>query len=331
MYKSFLSGQRVLLLAPRFFGYEREIISEMECQGALVDWLPDRPFDNSFMAAITKLRASFITPFADRLYERLLDGFAVDRYDIVFVINGQTLSNKTLNHLRKLHSSAKFIMYIWDSIKNRTQVLENFKYFDSIYTFDSKDAANHGILFRPLFYGKGFKVQETCSKNLKYRISFVGTVHTDRYYIIDKIRQNLDKNIKTYFYLYLQAPWVLHYYRLTKIKMRNAKKEDFKFEPLDKERLQKIFTQSLSVLDIEHPSQTGLTMRTFEALGAGKKLITTNKEIQKYDFYNENNICLIDRSAPKVPKKFLETQFVPMSDELLKRYSISGWLKEILN
>ena len=33
-------------------------------------------------------------------------------------------------------------------------------------------------------------------------------------------------------------------------------------------------------------------MRTFEALGAGKKLITTNKEIKKYSFYESNNIFL---------------------------------------
>ena len=42
-----------------------------------------------------------------------------------------------------------------------------------------------------------------------------------------------------------------------------------------------LYKESEVILDINHPGQNGLTMRTFEALGAGKKLITTNTEIKK--------------------------------------------------
>ena len=35
-------------------------------------------------------------------------------------------------------------------------------------------------------------------------------------------------------------------------------------------------------------------MRTIEMLGA-LKMITTNAEIQNYDFYHPNNICIVDR------------------------------------
>ena len=45
----------------------------------------------------------------------------------------------------------------------------------------------------------------------------------------------------------------------------------------------KIFKESRCVLDAPQAGQTGLTIRTIECLGAKRKLITTNKDIVKYD------------------------------------------------
>ncbi|MEK5777604.1 lipopolysaccharide biosynthesis protein, partial [Acinetobacter nosocomialis] len=56
-----------------------------------------------------------------------------------------------------------------------------------------------------------------------------------------------------------------------------------------------LYAKSNIILDISHPGQSGLTMRTFEAIGAGKKLITTNTNIKEYPFYNANNIFIISR------------------------------------
>ena len=48
------------------------------------------------------------------------------------------------------------------------------------------------------------------------------------------------------------------------------------------------------ILDIAHPHQKRLSFRPYEAMGLRKKLITTNKDIANYDFYNPNNIFIID-------------------------------------
>ena len=42
------------------------------------------------------------------------------------------------------------------------------------------------------------------------------------------------------------------------------------------------------VVDINHSTQTGLSMRVTETYGAGKKLLTTNKSIQKDPLYNRS-------------------------------------------
>jgi len=90
-----------------------------------------------------------------------------------------------------------------------------------------------------------------------------------------------------------------------------------------------LYSCSTVILDINHPKQSGLTMRTFEALGAGKKLITTNAEIKKYSFYNEDNICIIDRDKPELNVEFFKTPFIPIDQPLLNDMSIVGWIGEL--
>ena len=71
-------------------------------------------------------------------------------------------------------------------------------------------------------------------------------------------------------------------------------------------------------------------MRTFESLGAGRKLITTNPEIRKYPFYNQDNICVIDRKNIVLNTNFFKTEFIPLEKSLLESMSLKGMLEEIL-
>jgi hypothetical protein len=326
-----LSGKRVLFVAPRFFGYERDVIRELERQGAIVNWLPDRPFDTPLMKALTKTYPLLVHPWASRLYERLLNEFSVTNYDIVLVLNGQTLSSSMLKNLRRSFPTAEYVLYMWDSIKNRKNICKNLDLFDRAYTFDPKDSKSFHMNFRPLFYANGFETQKVCDSNpTKYHISFVGTAHTDRYAIVNSLRNRLPAHVIAYWYLYLQAPWVLNLYRWTNPSMEDANVSDFEFIPLDKKTVQQVFAQSGAILDIEHPNQNGLTMRTFETLGAGKKLVTTNSDVRNYDFFNENNIFVIDRNNPIISEQFFDIPFKELPLEIMNRYSIAGWLEEIL-
>ena len=70
-------------------------------------------------------------------------------------------------------------------------------------------------------------------------------------------------------------------------------------------------------------------MRTFETLGAGKKLITTNSQIKKYSFYNDQNIFILDRENILMSRDFLKSPFKKIDDDLVFEMSISGWIKSI--
>jgi hypothetical protein len=326
--KNAINGRNVLLIAPRFFGYEIEIADELRRRGALVDFLPDRPFDSPFFAAVTRYRRSWTISYADRLYQRSLQEFGRTSYDLVIVVNGQTLSSKMLGIIRAQFPQSRFVLYMWDSIKNRESVTENLKLFDACYSFDPEASIKYGMKLRPLFFSTGF---EKCATDcFDYHISFVGTAHTDRYAIVSAIDQHLPPDSKKLWYLYLQAPWVFYAHKLSNPAFKTAKLDAFRFAPLTKKELQDVFFRSRAVLDIEHPFQSGLTMRTFEAMGASKKLVTTNARIREYDFYNSDNICVVDRSSAKIPQAFLDTPYLALTDTIYSKYKLQNWMDDLL-
>tara|TARA_R100000750_G_scaffold4595_2_gene3478 strand:+ start:1370 stop:2365 length:996 start_codon:yes stop_codon:yes gene_type:complete len=327
VHKSLL-GKKFLYVAPRFFGYENEIELELIRRGADVDFILDRPFDTPLMKGLTKLFPKFITRFADRYYRRELLRLGNKTYDYVFVINGQTLSGKSLEHWRKCFDSAEFVIYMWDSFGNRKNSIANLKYFDHCFSFDKSDAHRYKIRFRPLFFSEGFEVREKISH--VYDISFVGTAHTDRYSVISAVKEIIESN-NSYWYLFLQAKWVFWLYKLINPHFKYANLSEFKFDSITKSQVQDVFFKSKVVLDVEHPGQTGLTMRTLEALGAKKKIITTNSAVMDYDFFNADNICIIDRASPVVPSSFLTSPYVEVNSEIYQQYRLSGWMDEVLS
>ena len=321
--------KRVLLVAPKFFGYEVEIQKELEKRGAEVIFLSDRPFSSSVLKAVARVFRPAISWYSEKKLAEKIRGFGGAKFDIVFVVIGEAFTPTILKQIRRQHPGAKFVLYMWDSFDNKKYIKKNLAYFDVVSTFDRGDASSYNLKFRPLFYVPGYSESEKIPS--EFDLSFVGTAHSDRYQVVKSVRAALPPNVRTFFFLFLQAPWVYTVRRLLDRKMAGSQRKDFSFDSISKDRVQLIFSQSLAILDIEHPKQTGLTMRTFEALGAEKKLITTNPQVVDYDFYDPANILVFKRGDKlKVPDDFFSTPYKPLSKSLKDKYSLSGWLDEVL-
>ena len=323
-----LLGKKVLLIAPRFFGYEAEIRNEIERRGAQVDYLADRPFDQPWQSALTRTAPALLQSWVNRLYRNQLEHLAATHYDVILVINGQTLTPEVLAELKVSFPKAQTVLYLWDSMSNRPGIAQALRYYDTAFSFDPESASQYGMTLRPLFFTSGF--ERPVAQVFDYQLSFVGTMHSDRYEVINQLQSQLNGSINAYWYPYLQAPWVYWAYRAAKPAMRYAQKKDFQFKPLDTAKVQEIFARSQAVVDIEHPKQRGLTMRTFETMGANKKLITTNQSVRQYDFFRKENICVIDRKKPNIPVTFWDASYQPLSPDIYRKYSLAGWLDEVL-
>jgi len=100
-------------------------------------------------------------------------------------------------------------------------------------------------------------------------------------------------------------------------------------EKISGDQIIKIFEDSKYILDAPQKGQTGLTIRTIECLGAKKKLITTNKDIINYDFYNENNILVFDGEINK-DSPFFVNEYEDIDAYIYEKYSLKNWLKTMI-
>lgn len=319
---------RVLLIAPRFFGYEQEIVAELSRQGMQVDMLPDRPFESPFMKAVMRFRPELGAHRAsDRFFAERVGAFGRSDYALILVIQGEGVTTRTLTALRGAYPQAKMVFYTWDSIENKPFSKRNLPLYDRCSTFDPVDAKKYSMALRPLFYSPGF--DRPADPDVTYDLSFIGTVHSDRYRIVHALVEQLPADTRSFIYLYLQAPWMYDLRRLFTHTVDGARRDEFRFAPLGKDVVQATFFGSRAVVDIEHPNQRGATMRTFETLGSHRKMITTNASLRDCDFYDARNILIVDRHKPELDADFLRTPYAPIPEAVRSRYALRQWVREV--
>jgi hypothetical protein len=322
------SSPRVLLIAPSFFGYEQDIAAGLMSCGQHVDILPDRPFSSPLMKAFLRFRPELGGHMAcDYFFARRLEELGQNDYSIILVIQGEGITARTLKTFRTAYPHAKIVFYTWDSIENKPFSKQNLSMYDYCSTFDPVDAKKYGLNFRPLFFADGFDRQTNLT--YAYDLSFIGTVHSDRYKIVRALLEQLPTDARTFIYLYLQAPWMFDLRRLFTKTVEGAARDDFCFVPLSKDVVQATFFSSRAVLDIEHVNQHGATMRTIETVGSKRKLVTTNKSLRDYDFYNPLNIQIVDRRAPRLDQDFLQTPYHEVPEEIRQKYTVRQWIQDV--
>lgn len=327
-----LANKQILFIAPAFFGYEKKIVEKMEELGAKVVFFDERSITSVYEKALLKISPLIFKTKTMRYYEDIFKKITNETFDYVFVIKCEMLPLEVIRKLRDMNPNATFCLYLYDSLINIRGITSKLNAFDRVLSFDLEDSRKHSnIKFRPLFYIDSYKREFRIDNNYKYDISFIGTIHSDRYAIIKMIKSLAQKKgLSSYFYCYLQSKFIYYYYKVTKSEFRNTSINDFTFDKVDSSLIADIIDETRTVLDIQHPKQTGLTMRTIEMLGMNKKLITTNSNIQEYDFYNPNNILVIDRKNIEIPESFLDTPYQKIDEEIYKNYSLENWIYNVL-
>jgi hypothetical protein len=308
------------------------IAKKLQELGADVMQFDERPKNNFLTKALIRIDRKIIKRTITQYYKNILGQTQQHKFDFVFVVNLEAMTPVIVEMLRKQQPQARFILYMWDSIKNKKPAQLAFKLFDWCYSFDKNDASTlPNVNFRPLFFIDEFDCKRwNNNATLNYDLCFIGTVHSDRYNLVKGVKKQADSfGLKTYFYLYFHNKILFFYKKLRDIKFYNARVSEFEFNPISAIDLAQKIKESGAVLDVQHPRQTGLTMRTLEMLGASKKLVTTNTHIVAYDFFNPQNIAVIDRENPKIDASFFKTEFAEVDGKIRERYSLRGWLLEI--
>lgn len=323
---SCVKGKRILLLYARFFGYDVIVKNKLESLGAQVDLYDARANINTVEKAIKKVDSRFYYKKQKKFHRNIIQKTKDNKYDFIF--SNENIARETLLEYKKAFPKATLVLYLDDSVENMKGVNENFDIYDRVLTFDRKDAQDYGVIFRPLFFCDTFKKLHDEKVKEINDICFIGTCHSDRLFIVDQIMTRYPK-LKYFLYCYLQSWFMYYYYRLRDPAYKTKSKQFFVYKQMPMDVVGAHMAESRAILDIQHPKQTGLTMRTIETLGLGKKIITTNTDIENYDYFDPNNVLLIDRNNPIIDEGFINSPYHPIDAGLYHKYSIEGWIEEV--
>ena len=317
--------QRVLFIGTSFFSIQKEIMASLCKKGFDVDFFVMSRPRNILLDTVCRLSIKIEDGIQNKYYRKIWSSIESKKYHYIFIIKGDSIPDFFLKNIRSKNKNAKFILYIWDSIKNMARMPCSDCY-DIIYTFDRKDSIQYGFQHKPSFY---FRQLSENDPEKEYLVSLIGTLHSDRLFYA-KYFSNLASEYSTPSFISLYAPVkslvkfflegrVGHGWRLITTKKISLCSVD------------DITVKSNIILDFPHSDQSGLTLRFMSAIGMNKNIITTNTDVINYDFYDENYILVIDKhnlNHDKI-KAFID-QSIGRSANFrnIENYYLSNWLNE---
>ncbi len=325
-----LVNKRILLISVKFFNYECLIKKQLEEMGGIVDLFDERPSNSFFSKAIIRIKKDVYARKINTYFREIIEQIKYHKYHYFLLIKGEATPQFFINFLKKNNAGIKLIFYTYDSFKNNSNGLAILDNFDYKYTFDSDDAIKYNIGFRPLFFANDYKELYTIKDETLYDLAFIGTAHSDRYLIAEMVKNwCIQRKLRMFTFYYSPSKILFRTKKLIDKSFKNFDYNKISFDSLSHKKIIDIYRHSKVILDINHPGQRGLTMRTFEALGAGKKLITTNSSIIFYPFYSNENILVIDRDNIELNYDFFMSPFKDISSDIYESMSLKGWVENV--
>lgn len=250
-----------------------------------------------------------------------LSRFAPKSIDYAIVIRPNKLAQKTVTAIHNV--ARKVVAYQWDGLARFPKVFKVIKHFQRFFVFDLDDYHLYKDRYANLLPCTNFYFdipEEEATVNSK-EVLYVGAYMKDRIQslirVVDALSQyDLKLNINLFYGR--KTPPFSHPHL------------SFFSKGISYAENLKTTKKAAILLDIKTVEHNGLSFRIFEAIKYQKKLITDNKSIKLYDFYHPNNFYVVENDLFEGLADFLESDFVPLSEEIKQKYSFSNWVKYAL-
>lgn len=318
-----------LVISPTFFDYYKSIISEFEGLGFDTYWMNTWLYKNPIYKICLRIAPHVVARLSTNQYIRQIEKLGLSDLSEILVIKGEGLSPEFLQHLRHKFPEANLSLYLWDGVANTRGAVEIAPAFDSVSTFDPKDSKSFNWLYRPLFARRINQETAEATKTYTYDWVFIGSIHSDRFSVLRRLAQSRQAhNFYAFGFMPGKIMWILRH--LTDLKLWRPGRIKLSTKSIAPELVNEIIKSSRAVVDIEHPKQCGLTMRSIETLLLGRKLVTTNQEIISSDLFHETRVCVIDRNRPEIPSSFLVSTFLAIPPDIRSKYQLRTWLSDVI-
>jgi hypothetical protein len=236
----------------------------------------------------------------------------IENYSLIII--SASIYNKTIcNYIRK-KTKARIIIWYWNPVDKFTDPRKTNVTNCEFWSFDKNDCKKYNLNYISTYYFSNIHINNTIVENDVY---FVGA-DKGRLQDLLQLERLLNSNgVTTRFHI-----------TSSKIKSNLKNYTYSKYITYD-EVLECIF-KSRVILDYVQEGQSGMTQRPMESIFLRKKLITNDKNISQYDFYNEKNIFILGVDDISNIKKFIQEPYEDISEEILMQYDFGRWINILL-
>jgi len=316
-----MENKKVLFITFDMSGYYTGVYDELKSRYSTVDFYNTATISYKYKNFFEKVYSFVYKIFTGRKlknyykYQSLINEVKDNSYDIILIVRPDLFFDAQLTSLKK--ATNYFVAYYHDSINNIKRKSEVIHFFDKVYSYEKADVENYNLEFLPNFI---YFSEISNNYNQTNEVAFSVMSKDYRLNTLKKVAQFFRQNKLDY-----------DFYVMDKQDINDGLITFFS-KRMNNETVVEHIKKSKIIVDIhKYGIQDGLTFRAFEAIGYRKKLITTNKDIKNYDFYNSNNIHVIDDVKNiSIPLSFFETNYEEIPTELVEKYIVKNWVTTIL-
>jgi hypothetical protein len=243
--------------------------------------------------------------------------------DQILVLNADTIDLETLIFVKK-HTN-KLITYLYDNL-SRFPVQEKLYLFDKVYSFDDEDIKQYGFEKLTNYNYLDYLPQE--KQNPSMDLFYITSFDKFRNKTLIPLAENLKQfNINYRFVVVGKKGWKeqVKFFGSKRLKNHVVLKQKI----ISTKTIAKTYEQTKAILDLMREGQTGLSFRVFEAMALEKKIVTNNEKIKEYDFYNENNILILDKDLRNLSKDFFNTPYERIPKNIYEKYILGSWVDRV--
>jgi len=312
---------KITLISLDNWGFNQHIAAALEKQGHKVSHINFNNFKYKYPNFLCRMHNFVLKNFLNKNLKNSYYGEEIlktlkendELQDVILTIKGDFIDPKCLLEFKK--HTKKSIAFFNDSVGHYPKTAHALKGFDEVYSFEKEDCKKYNLKFKTNFI-YNFVGEAEIKKDFENQIFNISS-RDERTKGILKIAQALKKENIVYKIIVLDR----------KNRIKDNELVTVVRKPIPLEKVNEYINISQIALDVQRKNQAGLTFRVFESLGSQKKLITTNADVKNYDFYNPNNILVIDINNPVFPKSFFETPYQPIPKDILNQYLVENWVK----
>ena len=207
-------------------------------------------------------------------------------------------------YIKRINPDCKVFLYCWNHVDAAHDVSRKYSEKSNIYSSDLGDCNDYGYTFAPVCYAKSLS---RSYKECGNKLFFCGN-NKGRKDLVQSFAKKLgESGVGCDLFFPESREQYLGYY----------------------DYLDKLDGYDI-LLDVNQNGQQGFSLRVLESIYLSKKLFTTNEIIKNFDFYNPNNIFIMDADPNKLDNnavnEFLAAPYEQVSKDILDEYDYKNWV-----